>query len=110
MPNFTFLNPYYLLLTSINSLGFLVEGLDPKGYIFFKNLNGFQNTLSGWDNSILWIVTIYTLLVLVLPLPFTYEAKELSTKKGRDLILTIDVVVQWSKGFSREESGKSRLR
>jgi len=48
-------------------------------------------------------------LVLALASPLTYEAKELSTKKGRDLILTIDVSGSMAqKGFSKEESEKSR--
>jgi Ca-activated chloride channel family protein len=107
MPNFTFLNPYYLLLLLLIPCFFWCKER-PK-VIYFSKPEWLPKYSIWWDNSILWIVTIYTLLVLALASPFTYEAKELSTKKGRDLILTIDVSGSMAqKGFSREESEKSR--
>ncbi|CAA6814842.1 MAG: BatA protein [uncultured Sulfurovum sp.] len=62
-----------------------------------------------WDNHLLWIVTIFILLVMALTAPFTYESEVNSAKKGRDLVLLLDSSGSMAeRGFNERDKTQTK--
>lgn len=62
-----------------------------------------------WDNLLLLVMLIYTLLVVALASPFSYTSELASEKKGRDLVLVMDTSGSMAeRGFSKEDKAQSK--
>ena len=62
-----------------------------------------------WDNLLLLVMLIYTLLVLALASPFSYSSSLASQKKGRDLVLVLDTSGSMAeRGFNKNDKSQSR--
>jgi len=77
--------------------------------LYFPKSQWLPKRVFIWDNSTLWIIAIYSLIVLAISSPYSYDSKLVSNKKGRDLVLVLDTSGSMAeRGFNRENINQSR--
>ncbi|MCH9740933.1 MAG: VWA domain-containing protein [Epsilonproteobacteria bacterium] len=77
--------------------------------LYFSKPEWLPKQTLAWDNLTLWLMAIYTLLVLALANPFAYQSQLSSQKKGRDLVLVLDTSGSMAeRGFNTDNSSQSR--
>jgi len=104
---FSFAYPFALLLLLL--LPCFVWCREKARVIYFPKEEWLPKQSFAWDNLLLWIMSIYILLVVALASPFTYSANASSNKKGRDLVLLLDTSGSMAeRGFSKENKSLSK--
>ena len=77
--------------------------------LYFSKPEWLPKQTFAWDNTTLWIMIIYTLLVLALSSPYRYDNQVSTQKKGRDLVLILDTSGSMAeRGFKKSESSQSK--
>ena len=107
MTEFTFQYPYSLLLLLFLPC-FIWCKLKAK-ILYFSKPEWLPKQTFAWDNMTLWLMLIYTLLVMALASPYCYDAQLASQKKGRDLVLVMDTSGSMAeRGFNSEDKRQSK--
>ncbi len=83
------LNYPYLLLLLLFLPCFLYCRIMPK-VVYFSKPEWLPKDRGFWSNEMIWLMVIYTLLVVALSQPYTYDTKIQQRKRGRDLVLVLD--------------------
>ncbi|HIO95554.1 MAG TPA: VWA domain-containing protein, partial [Campylobacterales bacterium] len=105
--NFSLGYPYTLLLLMLLPC-FIWCKIKAKRLYFSKPEWLPQRTLD-WDNTTLWIMIIYTLLVFALASPYYYDNQVVTQKKGRDLVLILDTSGSMGeRGFNKSDGSQSK--
>lgn len=77
--------------------------------LYFSKPDWLPKQSFAWDNLTLWLMAIYSLLVIALAYPFSYEAEAANQKKGRDLVLVLDTSGSMAeRGFDPDNRELSR--
>jgi Ca-activated chloride channel family protein len=98
---FDFLYPLFLLLLLLLPCFIWCE-LKSKT-LYFSKPEWLPKQTFTWDSSLLLVMLIYTLLVLALASPFSYNSSLASEKKGRDLVLVLDTSGSMAeRGFNKQ--------
>jgi len=107
MTQFSFQYPSVLLLLLLLPC-FIWCKLKAK-ILYFSKPEWLPKQTFAWDNTTLWLMAIYTLLVVALANPYRYDAQLASQKKGRDLVLVMDASGSMAeRGFNRENKSQSK--
>jgi len=105
--HFTFLYPSAFLLLFI--LPCFVWCRERAKVVYFPKEEWLPKYSFAWDSTLLWVMSIYTLLVFALASPLSYTSNSSANKKGRDLVLVLDTSGSMSeRGFSRENRNLSK--
>ena len=105
--NFTLNYPYALVLLLL--LPCFIWCKLKGDIVYFSKEEWLPKQTLVWDNSTLWLMLIYTFLVLALTAPFSYSSNLASQKKGRDLVLVLDTSGSMAeRGFNRSAKEQSR--
>jgi Ca-activated chloride channel family protein len=77
--------------------------------VYFPKEEWLPKQSFSWENLLLWVMLIYTFLVLALASPFTYSSEASSQKKGRDLVLVLDTSGSMGeRGFNEQDKTQSK--
>ena len=77
--------------------------------VYFPKVEWLPKRTFTWDNTTIWLMVIYTLLVLALSQPYSYESEFYAHKKGRDLVLIMDTSGSMAeRGFNKEKIQESK--
>jgi len=77
--------------------------------LYFPKVEWLPKNRWGWDNRTLWLMVIYTLLVIAIASPYCDNSRVTSHKKGRDLVLILDSSGSMAeRGFNRSDKSQSR--
>lgn len=107
MTQFSFLYPSALLLLLLLPC-FIWCKLKAK-ILYFSKPEWLPKQTFAWDNRTLWLMVIYSLMVVSLANPYRYDAQLASQKKGRDLVLVMDTSGSMAeRGFNRENKSQSK--
>ncbi len=107
MINFSLANPSMLLLLLLIPCLIWCK-LKSKIYYFSKPEWLPKRTFIS-DNTTIWLIAIYSLIVISLSSPYSYDAETSSNRKGRDLILALDTSGSMAeRGFNRESVNQTR--
>jgi Ca-activated chloride channel family protein len=105
--NFAFFYPYALLLLLL--IPCFIWCRQKAKIVYFPKEEWLPKGNFLWDNLLLWVIVIYTLLVLALASPFTYTSKANSGKKGRDLVLLLDTSGSMAeRGFNEKDTSQTK--
>jgi Ca-activated chloride channel family protein len=105
--NFEFFYPYVLLLLLL--IPCFIWCRQKAKIVYFPKEEWLPKGNFLWDNFLLWLIAIYTLLVLALASPFTYTSKANSGKKGRDLVLLLDTSGSMAeRGFNEKDTSQTK--
>jgi len=105
--NFSFFYPYALLLLVL--LPCFVWCKQKVKRVYFPKEEWLPKQSFSWDNLLLYVMLIYTLLVFALASPFTYSSEASSQKKGRDLVLVLDTSGSMAeRGFNEQDKTQSK--
>ena len=105
--HFSFLYPYAFLLLLF--LPCFVLCRKKVQILYFPKEEWLPKQSFTWDNLLLWIMAIYTLMVIALASPFYYSSKSSSHKKGRDLVLVLDTSGSMAeRGFNKDNPSLSK--
>ena len=105
--SFSFTYPYALFLLLL--IPCLIWCRVKSRELYFPKPEWLPNSVPIWERRILWIVTIFTLLVLAVANPYSYSSKMRNQRKGRDLVLALDTSGSMGeRGFSREQPEATR--
>lgn len=105
--NFEFFYPYALLLLLL--IPCFIWCRQKAKVVYFPKEEWLPKGNFLWDNLLLWVITIYTLMVLALASPFTYTSKANSGKKGRDLVLLLDTSGSMAeRGFNEKDTSQTK--
>jgi Ca-activated chloride channel family protein len=105
--NFAFFYPYALLLLLL--IPCFIWCRQKGKIVYFPKEEWLPKGNFLWDNFLLWLIAIYTLLVLALASPFTYTSKANSGKKGRDLVLLLDTSGSMAeRGFNEKDTSQTK--
>jgi Ca-activated chloride channel family protein len=107
LTHFSFLYPYAFLLLLLLPCFVLCR---KKGKIvYFPKEEWLPKQSFAWDNLLLWSMIIYTLIVVALASPFTYQTQGASEKKGRDLVLVLDTSGSMGeRGFNHDDKSQTK--
>ncbi len=107
MTNISLSYPYLLLLLLLLPC-FLYCKIEAK-ILYFSKPEWLPKRGFLWDNSILWIMLIYTLLVIALSQPYHHSSQSALQKKGRDLVLVLDTSGSMAeRGFNPNDRKERR--
>ena len=107
MTEFSFQYPFVLLLLLLLPC-FIWCKLKLKT-LYFSKPEWLPKQTFAWDNSTLWLMVIYALLILALATPYRYDTNLASEKKGRDLVLAMDTSGSMAeRGFNQEDKTQSK--
>lgn len=105
--NFAFFYPYTLLLLLL--IPCFIWCRQKAKIVYFPKEEWLPKGHFIWDNLLLWVIAIYTLMVIALASPFSYIAKENAGKKGRDLVLILDTSGSMAeRGFNEQDTTQSK--
>jgi Ca-activated chloride channel family protein len=77
--------------------------------VYFPKAEWLPKRAFAWDSTTIWLMIIYTLLVLSLSQPYSYEINLSSQKKGRDLVIVMDTSGSMAqRGFNKERTQQSK--
>lgn len=101
--HFSFFYPYAFLLLAL--LPCFVWCRQKAKVVYFPKEEWLPKQSFAWDNVLLWIISIYMLLVFAIAAPFTYTTENASQKKGRDLVLVLDTSGSMAeRGFNKKDT------
>ena len=107
MTQFSFLYPQALVLLLLLPC-FVLCKIKVKT-CYFSKPEWLPKQSFAWDNLLLLVMLVYTLLVLALASPFSYSSSLASQKKGRDLVLVLDTSGSMAeRGFNKNDKSQSR--
>jgi Ca-activated chloride channel family protein len=105
--NFAFFYPYALLLLLL--IPCFIWCRQKAKIVYFPKEEWLPKGHFIWDNLLLWVIVIYTLMVIALASPFNYTAKENAGKKGRDLVLILDTSGSMAeRGFNEKDTSQTK--
>jgi len=104
---FSFLYPQALLLLLLLPC-FVFCKIKAKT-LYFSKPEWLPKQSFSWDSLLLLTMLIYTLLVLALASPFSYNTSLASEKKGRDLVLVLDTSGSMAeRGFNKKDKTQNK--
>ena len=107
MSNFSLAYPYTLLLLLL--IPCFIWCRLKSNILYFSKPEWLPNRAFLWESNLLLIISIFTLLIISLSSPYSYDNSISSKKRGRDLILALDTSGSMGeRGFNREKPELSR--
>ena len=107
MTHFSLAHPLALLLLLL--LPCFIWCRQKAEIVYFPKQEWLPRYKLFWDSVTLLIMVVYTLLVLALAQPYSYDSQRSSMKKGRDLVIVMDSSGSMAnRGFSKENRELSR--
>ena len=107
MSNFSLAYPYTLLLLLL--IPCFIWCRLKSNILYFSKPEWLPNRAFLWESNLLLIISIFTLLIISLSSPYSYDSSISSKKRGRDLILALDTSGSMGeRGFNREKPELSR--
>jgi len=107
MTNISLTHPYVLLLLLLLPC-FVYCKIEAKT-LYFSKPEWLPKRSILWENSTLWIMLIFTLLVIALASPYYYQSQTTLQKKGRDLVLVLDTSGSMAeRGFNPNDRMQTR--
>ena len=107
--NFTFELPYFLLFLLLIPCFFWCKNYNKLFY--FPKLEWISKESSFFFFEPWLKVTLFTLMIISLAQPFTYDNRSTQHKKGRDLILAIDASGSMAQsGFDKSDRFKTKYQ
>ncbi len=107
MSNFLLEYPYILLLILL--VPCFIWCRLKSNILYFSKPEWLPNRVFLWDNNLLLIISISTLLIISLASPYSYDNSTSSKKRGRDLVLVLDTSGSMGeRGFNKERRELSR--
>ena len=107
MTQFTIQYPQALLLLLLLPC-FILCKIKAKT-IYFSKPEWLPKQSFSWNSLLLLSMLIYTLLVIALASPFSYNSSLASEKKGRDLVLVLDTSGSMAeRGFNKEDKSQNK--
>ena len=107
MSNFSLAYPYTLLLLLL--IPCFIWCRLKSNILYFSKPEWLPNRAFLWDTTLILIISIFTLLIISLSSPYSYDSSISSKKRGRDLILALDTSGSMGeRGFNREKPELSR--
>jgi len=105
--NFSLEYPYTLLLLLL--IPCFIWCRLKSNILYFSKPEWLPNRVFLWDNNLLLIISISTLLIISLASPYSYDNSTSSKKRGRDLVLALDTSGSMGeRGFNKERRELSR--
>ena len=107
MSNFSLSYPYTLLLLLL--IPCFIWCRLKSNILYFSKPEWLPNRAFLWDTTLILIISIFTLLIISLSSPYSYDSSISSKKRGRDLVLALDTSGSMGeRGFNREKPELSR--
>ncbi len=105
--NFSLEYPYTLILLLL--IPCFIWCRLKSNILYFSKPEWLPNRAFLWDSTLFLLISIFTLLIISLSSPYSYDSSISSKKRGRDLILALDTSGSMGeRGFDREKKELSR--